>query len=61
MKKPIISFSIRVPEDTHSRLRIIAAFRNASINTVINEALEASIAQWEQKYGPLPLPPEGLQ
>ena len=61
MNKTVISFSIRVPEETHARLRIIAAFRNVSINTVINESLEASIAQWEQKYGPLPLPPEELQ
>ena len=51
-------FSIRVPEQVHAKLRIMSAFRNESINTVINEALEASIAQWEQKYGPLPLPPE---
>lgn len=61
MKKNIISFSIRVPEDTHARLRIIAAFRNTSINTVINEALDDLINQWEQRYGPLPLPPEELQ
>ncbi|MBR2208985.1 MAG: toxin-antitoxin system HicB family antitoxin [Synergistaceae bacterium] len=61
MNKNVISFSIRVPEETHARLRIIAAFRNVSVNTVINEALDVSIAQWEQKYGPLPLPPEELR
>ncbi len=54
-------FSIRVPEQTHSKLRVMAAFRNVSINAVINEALEAAVTQWEQKYGPLPLPPEEFQ
>ncbi len=61
MNKSVISFSIRVPEDVHSKLRIMAAFRNVSVNTVINEALETSISQWEQRYGNLPLPPEELQ
>ena len=54
-------FSIRVPEQIHSKLRVMAAFRNASINVIINEALEAAVNQWEQKYGPLPLPPEEFQ
>ncbi|MBQ3646551.1 MAG: toxin-antitoxin system HicB family antitoxin [Synergistaceae bacterium] len=59
MKKiTMSSFSIRVPEETHAQLRIIAAFRNTSVNTVINEALTEAINQWVQKYGPLPLPPE---
>ena len=61
MKKSVISFSIRVPEDIHARIRVISAFRNVSVNTLINEALEVLIDQWEQKYGPVPLPPEELQ
>ena len=61
MKNLSVSFSIRVPEDVHSKLRVMAAFRNVSVNSVINDALEVLIDQWEQKYGPLPLPPEGLQ
>lgn len=61
MKKDIVSFSIRIMESLHSKLRIIAAFRNVSINTIINEALAHEVVRWEQKYGPLPLPPEELQ
>ena len=61
MKIVSVSFSIRVPEDVHSKLRVMAAFRNVSVNSVINDALEVLIDQWEQKYGPLPSPPEELQ
>lgn len=60
MDKSVISFSIRVPEKVHAKLRIMSAFRNESLNTVINEALEDVIARWEDKYGTLPEPPAGL-
>lgn len=60
MSKQVISFSIRVPEDVHAKLRVMSAFRNESLNTVINEALCDSVLHWEKKYGPLPKPPEGL-
>ena len=61
MNKDIVSFSIRIKESLHSKLRIIAAFRNVSVNTIINEALGHEVAHWVQKYGPLPSPPEELQ
>lgn len=61
MNKDIVSFSIRIKESLHSKLRIIAAFRNVSVNTIINEALAHEVVQWVQKYGPLPSPPEELQ
>lgn len=61
MNKTLISFSIRVPEKTHAKLRVMAAFLNESLNTVINDALDSLIVQWEQKYGPLPSPPKELQ
>ena len=60
MNKPEVSFSIRVPEDVHAKLRIMSAFRNVSLNTVINEGLSDLIDNWEEKYGSLPKPPEGL-
>ena len=60
-KTAISQFSIRVPEEVHAKLRVMSAFRATAINTIINEALESVIAQWEQKYGPLPLPPEELR
>ena len=60
MSKQVISFSIRVPEDVHAKLRVMSAFRNESLNTVINEGLNELITRWENKYGTLPQPPEGL-
>ena len=60
MDKSVISFSIRVPERVHAKLRVMSAFRNVSLNTLINEGLEDLIAQWETKYGSLPEPPAGL-
>lgn len=56
-----VSFSIRVPDETHQKLRIMSAFRNESLNAVVNEALNSSIGDWENKYGELPSPPKDLQ
>ena len=61
MSNGTISFSIRVPEEIHAKLRVMSAFRNVSLNTLINEALDELIIQWETKYGDLPKPPEGLK
>ena len=60
MNKIAISFSIRVPERLHAKLRVMSAFRNVSLNAVVNEALEDLVTRWEEKYGNLPEPPEGL-
>lgn len=61
MSKSVMSFSIRVPEDVHAKLRVMSAFRNVSLNTLINEGLDDLIANWEEKYGQLPQPPAGLE
>ena len=61
MNNEIVSFSVRVKENLHAKLRILAAFRNVSINTIVNEAIGHELNQWEQKYGFLPQPPEELQ
>ena len=55
------SFSVRVPDELHAQIRVISAFKNESLNTVVNEALEALVTQWEQKYGQLPSAPEEFQ
>ena len=60
MNKVLVSFSIRVPEQVHAKLRIMSAFKNESLNTVINEALLSLITHWEEEYGPLPQPPVKL-
>lgn len=56
-----VSFSVRVPDQTHIKLRIISAFRNESLNAVVNAALNDAIKSWEHKYGEVPQPPREFQ
>ncbi len=56
-----VSFSVRVPDNTHTKLRIMSAFRNESLNAVVNDALKDSIKKWEDTYGELPSPPKDFQ
>lgn len=55
-----VQFSIRLDDDVHAKLRVLAAFQNKSLNAVVSEAMMSHIDQWEQKHGPLPLPPEEM-
>jgi predicted HicB family RNase H-like nuclease len=50
--------TVRLPEDVHTKLRVIAAYKNQSINSMLIVALKGVIAQWEQKYGTLVIPEE---
>ena len=56
-----IQFSVRVPDETHAKLRIMSAFRKVPVNTLVVDALNESISSWENKYGALPLPPKEIQ
>jgi predicted HicB family RNase H-like nuclease len=53
-----VQFSIRVDDDVHAKLRVLSAFQNKSLNAVVSDAMKTHLDQWEQKHGPLPLPPE---
>ena len=50
--------TLRLPDDVHTKLRVLAAFKNVSQNDLITESVREKVAQWEQKYGALPLPPK---
>jgi predicted HicB family RNase H-like nuclease len=50
--------TLRLPDETHTRMRVLAAFKNISQNDLMIEAVQSLLAQWEQKHGALPLPPE---
>ena len=52
-----VQFSIRLEDDIHAKLRVLAAFQNKSLNSVVAEAMKAHLDHWERKHGPLPLPP----
>jgi predicted HicB family RNase H-like nuclease len=49
---------VRLPEDIHSKLRVIAALRNESLNSTMITASSRYVEDWEQKHGGLPTPPE---
>lgn len=51
--------TLRIPDDVHTKLRVLAAFKNVSQNELIIDAIQDRLDQWEQKHGVLPLPPEG--
>ena len=52
--------TLRLPDDVHTKARVLAAFRNVSQNDLINEAVQDLVARWEQKHGVLPLPPKEI-
>ncbi|GHV50291.1 hypothetical protein FACS1894216_02210 [Synergistales bacterium] len=49
---------VRLPEDVHAKLRVIAALRNESLNSTMLVASTRLIEDWERKHGVLPTPPE---
>ena len=50
--------TLRIPDDVHTKLRVLAAFKNVSQNDLINQPIKELINHWEQKHGDLPLPPK---
>ncbi|MDD4835759.1 MAG: toxin-antitoxin system HicB family antitoxin [Synergistales bacterium] len=55
-----VQFSVRIPDESHAKLRVMAAFKDVSLNTLVAEALEKEINSWEEKHGPLPQPPADI-
>ena len=54
----ITQLTVRLPEDIHTKLRVIAAYKNQSINTMLIASLRDVVAQWEQKHGTVVIPEE---
>ena len=50
--------TLRIPDDVHTKLRVLAAFKDVSQNDLINQSIKELINHWEQKHGDLPLPPK---
>lgn len=48
---------VRLPDDLHSKLRVIAALKGESLNKTVIAASEDYVRHWEQKNGKLPKPP----
>ena len=52
--------TLRLPDGLHTKVRVLAAFKNVSQNDLLLEAAQGLIDHWEQKHGALPLPPEDI-
>ena len=49
---------VRLPDDLHAKLRVIAALKDESLNSTMLAASNAYVTEWERKHGELPTPPE---
>lgn len=56
-KTPINTLPVRLPEELHLKLRLLAAYQNKSQNEIMIAALQSVVAQWEEKHGVLIIPP----
>lgn len=49
---------VRLPDDLHAKLRVIAALKNESLNATMLAASSEYVAEWERRHGALPKPPQ---
>ena len=54
----MIPITIRVSEDIRRKLRVIAGYKDASLNGVITDAIEEKVIDWEKKHGVIAIPNE---
>lgn len=52
------SLTIRYDDDVHRKLKIIAAYKDLSLNAYIAQVLRETTQCWESEHGPLVLPDE---
>lgn len=48
---------VRLSDELHAKLRVIAALKNESLNQTMIESATCYVQEWEKKHGELPLPP----
>ncbi len=58
MKNTLVPFSIRLDEMLHKKLKIIAAYRERSLNTLFNNICEKTVNEWEKEHGEIKFPAE---
>ena len=57
--RDISQLYVRLPEDLHTKLRVLAALNKASLNTTMIAASTKYIKDWEAVHGVLPTLPQG--
>ena len=51
----MIQLTLRVPEETLAKVRVLAAVHDQSQNEFIIQTLADTVARWEAEHGPLPV------
>lgn len=54
----MVQLTVRLPDALHTKIKVIAAYDDSSINNIVVEALENKVALWEKEYGKLLMPGE---
>ena len=53
----MLQLYVRLDDDLHSKLRVIAALKNESLNATMIAASVQYVNAWEKQNGELPKPP----
>ena len=52
----LVLFSIRISDIARRKLRIIASYKDTSINAIIQKLLDSEIREWEDEHGKIEIP-----
>jgi len=52
----VTQLTLRLPEELHNKIRVIAAYKTSSINAVAVSSLSKTVQEWEQKNGVIVIP-----
>ena len=53
-----MQLAIRYDDVIHRKLKIIAAYRNISLNSLMLDIFNRQIAEWEKEHGEIKVPRE---
>lgn len=48
--------TVRLPDDLHTKIKVIAAYDDTPINAMVIDALSERVKAWEKENGTLPKP-----
>ena len=52
----LMLFTIRIKDTVRRKLKIIAGYKDSSINAEIQKMIDDKIAEWEKEHGEIQLP-----
>ena len=52
----MVQLTVRIPDELHTKIKVIGVYENTSINNMVVEALQNKADEWEKKHGKLPVP-----